>query len=86
MWHTGNWGEGFCNGTFLGFGPGLIGWIFPLVFLSLIIFGVFLIVRRLISGKLFYKNNAIDILKTRYASGEINQQEFSEIKSDLSSR
>lgn len=86
MWHTGNWGEGFCNGSFLSFGPGLIGWIFPLVFLSFIIFGVFLIVRRLIFGNHFNKNNAIDILKTRYASGEINQQEFSEIKSGLSSR
>lgn len=59
MWHIGNWGERFCNGTFLGFGPGFIGWIFSLVFLSLMIFGVILIVSWLIFGNQYIKNNVM---------------------------
>ena len=88
MWHSANWGDGFCNGaSFFGFGHGLFGWIFPLLFWGLIIYGVISIIRRLIPGNQSQKNESVlDILKKRYASGEINEQEFSEMKSALSSR
>jgi putative membrane protein len=85
MWHSGNWGEGFCNGaSFFGFGHGFGGWIFPFLFWGLIIFAIISIIRRLIPGnRSIGKNSALDILKKRYASGEINKQEFSEMKSVL---
>lgn len=51
MWHSINWGDGFCNGaSFFGFGHGFFGWIFPLLFWGLIIYGLISIIRRLISG------------------------------------
>jgi putative membrane protein len=85
MWQSANWGEGFCNGaSFFGFGHGFFGWIFSLLFWGMIIYGVIAIIRRLIPGNQFSKSeSALDILKKRYASGEINEQEFSEIKSAL---
>ncbi|MBU1344147.1 MAG: SHOCT domain-containing protein [Proteobacteria bacterium] len=88
MWHSGNWGDGFCNGaSFFGFGHGLFGWIFPLLFWGLIIYGVISIIRRLISGNQFSKSeSALDILKKRYAAGEINEQEFSEMRVALTSK
>lgn len=86
MWHSANWG-GFCNGaSFFGFGQGFFGWILPLLFWGLIIYGVISIVRGLMNKNEFSKSErALDILKKRYASGEINEQEFSKMKSDLAS-
>ncbi|MBU0464862.1 MAG: SHOCT domain-containing protein [Proteobacteria bacterium] len=83
MWRSGNWGDGFCNGvSFFGAGHGFFGWIFSLLFWGLIVYGIISIVRRLISGNQFSKSkSALDILKKRYASWEINEQEFSEMKS-----
>ncbi len=88
MWHSGNWGAGFCNGVpFWGLGHGFFGWIFPLLFWGLIIFGVVSTIKyffpRARNGN---TESTLDILKKRYASGEINQQEFSEMKYTLSSR
>jgi uncharacterized membrane protein len=87
MWHSANWGDGFCNGaSFFGFGHGFFGWIFPLLFWGLIIYGVISIIRRLISRNQYLKHeSALDILKKRYASGEINGQEFSKMKAALAS-
>jgi putative membrane protein len=88
MWHSGNWGEGFCNGTpFWGFGHGFLGWILPVLFWGLIIWGIVSIIKHF-SGRTRNRNaeSAMDILNKRYASGEINHQEFSDMKSTLSSR
>jgi putative membrane protein len=77
-------------------GPGMMGWgtmgwfgpIFMIVFWAMIIALVVLIIRRLLSstqerpgGSL--GESALDILKKRYARGEINRQEFEEMKKDL---
>jgi len=85
MWQSANWGEGFCNGaSFFGFGHGFFGWIFPLLFWGMIIYGIISIIRRFIPRNHFSNSeNALNILKKRYASGEINEQEFSKMKSDL---
>jgi putative membrane protein len=87
MWNAGNWSEGFCNGSALwGGGPGIFGWILPLLFWGLIIFGVISILKNIfVKNRDKQADNALDILKKRYAKGEINQQEFSEMKSHLSS-
>lgn len=85
MWNGGHWGGGFCNGSFLGgFGPGFLGWILPILFWGLIIFGVVTLIKYLFR-KNDHMNNptALDILKRRYAAGEITHQEFSEMKANL---
>lgn len=84
MWNGGQWGEGICNGFFGSFGHGFFGWIIPILFWGLTIYGFVTFLKYL-----FRKNDnmkhetALDILKKRYAAGEINRQEFSEMKSHL---
>lgn len=83
MW--GNWGYG------AGF-----GWIFMVIFWGLIIWAVVSLIRHGGFGccgmgghdhgahkKNGGENTALDILKERYAKGEINKQEFEEKKKDL---
>jgi len=64
-----------------GFG---FGWIFMIIFWALIILGMVALVRYLRGTK---QNDAgktpIDILKERYAKGEINKKEFEEMKKEL---
>lgn len=82
MWNSwGNmWGGGF------GF-----GWIFMLVFWGLVIWGIFALVRGAgghgCSGHGNHKEHGektpLDILKERYAKGEINKEEFESKKKDF---
>ena len=83
MWNSwGNmWGGGF------GF-----GWIFMLVFWGLVIWGIIALVRGGTGHGCWgghnhdghkQNNNALDILKERYAKGEINKEEFEAKKKDL---
>ena len=82
MWNSwGNmWGGGF------GF-----GWFFVLVFWGLVIWGIFALVR----GGMGHgccrhhgehkqgEKTALDILKERYAKGDISKDEFEKMKKDL---
>ncbi|MFA5993953.1 MAG: SHOCT domain-containing protein [Parcubacteria group bacterium] len=84
MWNSfGGWGGGF------GF-----GWIFMLLFWGLIIWGIFTLIRGVSGGGGCCDNNhgghhghgdktSLDILKERYAKGEINKEEFEAKKKDL---
>ena len=62
-----------------------IGWIFMIIFWGFIILGLILLVRWLIGmGKTpKAEETALDILKKRYARGEINKEEFEQKKKDL---
>lgn len=67
-WH--GWGMGF-------------GWFYGLIFLALIIW---IIVRLTVQNQhsgYDSRNKALDILKERYAKGEIDKKEFEEKKKDL---
>ena len=69
-----------------GYGWGMgFGWVFMLFFWVLVILGFFYVIRIGMSGA--KKNNggetAMDILKKRYAKGEITKEEFEKIKDDL---
>ena len=66
----------------MGFG---IGWFTMIIFWALLILGIFYFVK-IIAGspkKGDRGETAIDILKKRYAKGEISKEEFDKIKDDL---
>lgn len=74
-------------GGYGGFGMGLVGWLFMLLFWGLIIVGVVLVVRWLWDhGRTGMGNTEapLDILKRRYARGEISKEEYDRVKQDLS--
>lgn len=84
MWNSfGGWGGGF------GF-----GWVFMLLFWGLVIWAIFALVRG-VSGRGgccggdhdghhgHNDKTPLDILKERYAKGEINKEEFDAKKKDL---
>ena len=81
-WHMGRW--------MMGGGMGWFGMIFMLVFWGLIIAGVVLLIKWLVqntgsnrSSVAATDSKAMDILKQRYARGEIARDEFESMKKDL---
>ncbi|MBN2544178.1 MAG: SHOCT domain-containing protein [Spirochaetes bacterium] len=80
------WGS-YCNNLF-GFwrNPFGLGGIFMFIFwfllFGLLIFAVYLIINKskVVSGS---KENALDILKKRYAAGEIGKEEYEEKKKEI---
>lgn len=70
-------------GGYYGMGGGFM-WLFPLIG-----FGIFLYVIYMIFNKTNINNNstnsesALEVLKKRYARGEISKSEFEEMKKDL---
>ena len=71
----------------LGKGFGLFGWLMVLLFWILIIVGVVVVVRWIMDqGKpnwLRTEETALDILKKRYASGEIDKEQFETMRREL---
>ncbi len=83
--------DGGCSrGPMMMWGHGM-GWFFPIIMLTFcvaVIIGIFFLVRWAISSANKdhgYKSqeSALDILKKRYARGEINKEEFEDRKKDL---
>lgn len=73
-------------GGFGGSGMGFVGWIFMLLFWGLIIVGLVLVVRWLWDQGRPGTGGAdspLEILKRRYARGEISKEEFDRMKQDL---
>lgn len=72
-----NWGN-------YGWGMGF-GWIFMVLFWALVILGIVYIVQAISrrAGQAGPVESALDILKKRYAKGEITKEEFERMKDDL---
>jgi len=71
-----------------GFGWGYgFGWIFMILFWGLVIVGIVAIVKGLMGSSTNTNNpqqkTALDILKERYARGEVEYEEFEKKKQDL---
>ncbi|OHA07279.1 MAG: hypothetical protein A2934_03035 [Candidatus Sungbacteria bacterium RIFCSPLOWO2_01_FULL_47_10] len=75
------------------YGFGFSGWIFMLLWWALIIAGIAALIRWMMNqsrgtdagglDRSAQNKTALDILKERYARGEINKQEFEEKKKDI---
>ena len=79
MMHWGNFGG-------MSFGGMGFGWLFMILFWVLVIVGVVYLVRYIVNSykKEERKETAEDILKKRYASGELTREKFTERMKDLS--
>ncbi|MGL1931015.1 MAG: SHOCT domain-containing protein [Desulfotalea sp.] len=85
------WGSNFSDmgNSFCGFGhgPGVMGWVFPLLFLGVIVYILYSIIKSLFSNKVSLQNDsALELLRNRFASGEINEQEYIAQKKVLDKR
>ncbi len=71
----------------MDYGYGMMGgmWIFGLIFWILVLIGLALLIKYLLqsTGARKTEESALEILKKRYAKGEINKEEFEEKKKDL---
>jgi len=70
-----HWGDGV-----MGFGGFGFGWIFMILFWAFVILGVVYLIKQLSGGSRTTTSHetAEDILRKRYASGEITKEEFKE--------
>jgi len=83
-WHMG-------PGMMGGWGLGWMGGIFMIIFWALIIVGLVFLIRWFIHSSKdmsgihhgYSSSRALDILKERYARGEIDKEEFEQKKKDL---
>jgi len=66
-------------------GLGLLGWVPMVLFWAILILGVIALFRYLGSSGKTVKDNEtpLDILKERYAKGEIDKKKFEDMKKDL---
>jgi putative membrane protein len=62
------------------------GWIMMLLFLGLLIAGIVVLVRALTGRSMFAQpsyDSALEVLRRRYAAGEITKDQFEEMKRTL---
>lgn len=58
-------------------------WIIALIFWLLVLIGLVLLIKYLWEGGAKKEESALELLKKRYARGEISKEEFEEKKKDL---
>lgn len=84
-------GEGFGPGMMMGWGYGM-GWFWPILMIAVsvsVVVGVILLIRWVVmstdKGRApRTEESALDILKKRYARGEIGKEDYERIKKDIS--
>ncbi len=76
--YNGNW---FCGpGAFF---PGPIGWVVTLLFWALLIYLAVKLFKAIFSGTPKGSASPLDSLKERYARGEIGEDEYNRMKTEL---
>ena len=76
------------HGWGYGFSGGWLGWLGPVlmvVFWAVVIVGIVFLIKWLVtrSSAAEKEDSALDILKRRYARGEISGKEYQKMKEDL---
>ena len=76
------WGSGYSNGPGWGLWM-MLGWLSMVAFLGAVILGVVLLARSLTGRSARTEDSALDILRRRYAAGEITREQFESMRTDL---
>jgi len=71
-------------GGYYGMGGGFM-WLFPLIGLGIFLYVIYMIFNRtnLTNNTGINSESALEVLKKRYARGDITKEEFAEMKKDL---
>lgn len=83
MWNC-NWGQPFTHGGwFMGHGP--FGPLLGILLVALFVYLVVLAIRAVTTGKKTNRDagDSLEIIKTKYASGEITEEEYRRMKEVL---
>ncbi len=82
QWNNGYgcFGHGWGFHRYFGYGGGIMMLLTIIVIVFLVIFAVKMIRSQ---GNPFMHNDAMNILKTRYAKGEITKEQFEEMKKNI---
>ena len=76
------WGSGYSNGP--GWGLWMVlGWLSMVAFWGAVILGLVLLVRSLTGRSTRTEDSALDVLRRRYAAGEITREQFESMRTDL---
>lgn len=59
----------------------IFDFVFMFLFWFLIVYGIVTLLRR--TGPIHHRDDSLEILKARYAKGEINKEQFEEMKKNL---
>jgi putative membrane protein len=76
------YGLGYPKGWGIGFG--FVGLLMQVIIWVAIIYGIIWFIKSMKNGKMGGADTALEILKQRYAKGEITKKEFEEMKKDIS--
>lgn len=68
----------------MGFGWMGLGWLFWLIVIAVIVYLIIKITNQKQTENVYPKETPLEILKKRYAKGEISKEEFERIKKDIS--
>ena len=76
------WNNSLCNfGPFFGSGHWFGGWIIPLLIIGFVIWAMIGLLQKIfVPQKAKQREEAFDILKRRYAAGEIDKKNYEEMK------
>jgi len=71
-------------GGYYGMGGGFM-WLFPLIGLGIFLYVIYMIFNRtnLTNNTGINSESALEVLKKRYARGDITKEEFTQMKKDL---
>jgi len=79
-WHMGQGMMGYGYGYGFNWIGAVLGVVLFVIFLGLIVFGVYYFIG---GGRLKSSERSLDILKERYAKGEINKEDYDKMKKEL---